>query len=77
MATYAEWLELEKLLEVSTEAVAYFTGKYQAHMVRWMYLREKMGRFCPMARGVLKMLVMLEADNTKLIESTKAGKWIT
>jgi hypothetical protein len=75
MSRYAKWEDLEALLDKSDAALKALAAKHPDLMVKWHVLRKRMGRHCPMARGVLKIIVMHEADNTAFIRSTTSGEW--
>lgn len=73
---YANYLDLEKLLETSQAAFSFIQSKYPEEMKKWTILRERMGRYCAMARSTLKIICAYEKNNTKFIESCKQGVWL-
>ena len=76
MSQYAEWIKLEELLDASEEALKQIAAKHPAEIMKWIALRKRMGKNCPNARGVLKLICLLEANNHNFIQSTEEGRWI-
>lgn len=75
MGRYPEWRAFEKLLESSAEIREDVAKKYPAEMVKWSVLRKRNGRFCPMSRGVLKLICYQESRNKAFKESLEKEKW--
>jgi hypothetical protein len=74
---YADFLKLEKLLENNNDVLKWLHGKYPKEIQRWVVLRSKMGRHCPMARGVLKLISYMESSNTHFYNAVESGIWQT
>jgi hypothetical protein len=75
MSNYVPWQRFEEILVNSTSAQTNTAKKYPNEMVRWSILRRRNGRFCPMARGILKLIVYNERENTDFIEVLDSRKW--
>lgn len=69
------WQRLEDILNRDNEAQKDIAIKYPDEMVRWNILRKRNGRFCPMARGILKLLIAYEKDNTQFFKNIEDGQW--
>lgn len=75
MSVYAEWLKLEELLDKNESALKAIAQLHPQEIMRWIALRKRMGKNCPTARGVLKLICVLEADNKQFIENVNNGSW--
>lgn len=76
MAEYPSWEGLERLLETDPAALSYLIQIQPDLINRWIVLRAKMGRHCPMARGALKAICGMNKDNKRLINSINNGKLV-
>ena len=72
---YASWEALESLVTTNDNALQAVAKKYPELMMKWTALRKRMGKNCPMARAVLKLIVMYEGDNKAFINSVETGTW--
>ena len=75
MPKYADPWKLGQLLNKNEDALKYVAQRHPAEIRRWLALRKRMGRNCPMARGVLKLIAYKEGDNEKLLIATENGEW--
>lgn len=77
MSDYVEWKRLEEVIVGNDAAQKDLAAKYPHEMVRWTILRERNGRFCPMARGVLKLIAYNERDNDVFKSNLENREWKT
>jgi len=75
MSEYPDWRILEKLLESDIDIQADIAKKYPNELVRWSILRKRMGRFCPNARGILKLICYMEIKNKAFKQCIIEQKW--
>lgn len=77
MSNYVDWQRLEQIIVPDEAAQQDIARKYPNEMIRWSILRKRNGRFCPMARGVLKLIVYNERDNAAFKKNLDESKWTT
>jgi len=69
-----DWQKLEALMDNDEDALKYIAQKYPAEIRRWLSLRARQGRFCPVARGVVKLLAWMAKDDATISRSVESGK---
>ena len=72
---YSDPMKLGKLLDDSEDTLKWVAQKYPSEIRKYLALRARMGKSCPMARGVLKLLCYYEAKNDKFVKSIETGTW--
>jgi hypothetical protein len=69
------WYKLEQIIVINDSAQKDLAKKYPNEMVRWSILRRRNGQYCPMARGVLKLIAYNERKNADFNNNLEEGTW--
>lgn len=68
------FIDLEKLIQDEANLID-LASVYPNEIRKWIALQRRNGKYCPLSRGVLKMIMYYEKDNAVFNEMLKNGAW--
>ncbi len=73
---YSDFHNLEKLLEQESVIID-LAIVYPNEVRKWIALQRRNGKYCPLSRGVLKMIIYYERDNKVFVKNLETLTWDT
>lgn len=69
------WRFLEEMLDTNTATLDSVKRRYPRDLDTWMVLRKRNGRGCALARGLLKVIIYNEKNNSQFINNLQTRNW--